>query len=142
MITMTERNASIDLTKRSPFATAVLVFLCWIGSAALVALAHAKLDSMSAGGSAVAVIGSIVIVAAIYMRLLTPQATVTHALGVGIAWLMLTIVADMIAASLAGYGWYPFLGSPDRPLLRNIALFVWIFGPAVFARNSSEEGES
>ena len=26
------------------------------------------------------------------------------------------------------------LGSPDRPLLRNVFFFVWIFSPALFAR--------
>lgn len=137
MIAMTEPNASVAVG-RHPVMTAALVLLCWIGSAALVALAHARLDSLSATGSVVAVIVSIFFVAWIYMRLITPQATVTHALGVGIAWLVLTVVAEMIADALAGYGWYPFLGSPDRPLLRNIALFVWIFAPALFARRSSQ----
>jgi len=37
-------------------------------------------------------------------------------------------------ATHLGRGWYAVLGSPARPLLRNIFFFVWIFSPALFAR--------
>jgi len=59
---------------------------------------------------------------------------VTHALGVGIAWLVLSMVVEMVVATCLGHGCSSLLGSPARPLLRNVFLFAWIFAPAVFAR--------
>jgi len=136
MTTMTQRD-TVVVTKHNPLTTALRVLVCWLGSAALVAIAHATLDALSPGGSAVAVILSILGAAALYMRVFAPDADVTHALGVGIAWLVMTIVAEMITATLEGHGWYSLLGSPARPLLRNVFLFVWIFAPAIFARSRS-----
>jgi hypothetical protein len=67
------------------------------------------------------------------MRLGAPEGTIDHALGVGIAWLVMAIFTEVVVAAVVGHGWYLVLGSPARPALRNLFLFVWIFGPAVFA---------
>jgi hypothetical protein len=66
------------------------------------------------------------------------EAGITHALGVGIAWLVLSIATEIALTTRVGHGWFTLLGSPDRPLLRNVLLFVWIFAPALFARRESE----
>jgi hypothetical protein len=83
---------------------------------------------------ALASIGVIVLCAYGYMRFGARESGLSHALGVGVAWLVLGIVAEMLMTRRLGHGWYAILGSPDRPLLRNIFLFVWIFAPALFAR--------
>ena len=60
-------------------------------------------------------------------------------MGVGIAWLILAIVAEIAISSRLGHGWYALIGTPDHPLLRNLFLFVWVFAPALFARREAEE---
>jgi hypothetical protein len=105
-----------------------LVFLFWLAAAVLVAACHVELDPLSPSGSAVAIIAVIVGASWAYTRLCAPCAGVSHALGVGIAWLVLTIVTEM------GCGRYALLGAPNHPLLRNLFLFGWIFAPALFAR--------
>jgi hypothetical protein len=47
---------------------------------------------------------------------------------------MFGIVTEIAGTMRLGHGWYAVLGSPERPLLRNIFFFVWIFAPAIFAR--------
>lgn len=117
---------------------AVLVFVFWLAAAVLVATAHAQLDTRSTTGGAVAAIASIVGTAYAYTRLCARSAEMPHALGVGIAWLVLTIVAELFVTARLGRGWYGVLGSPDHPLLRNVDLFVWIFAPALFARREGQ----
>lgn len=119
-------------------ATAVLILLFWLAAVAAVAVAHAGLDPVSPAGGAVATIGSIVLAAFCYTRLCARQAGTTHALGVGIAWLVLGIVTELAVTMHRGHAWYAILGSPDQPLLRNIVFFVWIFSPAVFAERSDQ----
>ena len=121
--------------------TAVLVAVTWIGGAVLVAAAHTWLDNLSVSGGAVATSASIAAIAFVYMRVCAPQATISHALGVGIAWLSLAIVTEMVVVTQTGAPWYGLLGSPERPLLRNCFLFVWIFAPAFFARNADADEE-
>jgi hypothetical protein len=89
---------------------------------------------MSTPGSAAAVIGSILVMAYVYMRLWTRRADMSHALAVGIAWLALAIVAEVVVTSRLGHGWFALLGSPAHPLLRSVFLFAWVFAPALFAR--------
>jgi hypothetical protein len=101
----------------------LLVFLFWLAAALLVAMAGAFVK-----------IAAIVAVAFAYTRLCARCAGMPYALGVGIAWLVLTIAAELLMTAHLGRGWFGLLGSPERPLLRNIDLFVWIFAPALFAR--------
>jgi hypothetical protein len=118
--------------------TWLIVILNWVAAATLVAVAHSRLDRLSTWGGAVAVIASIVGMAYVYMRLCARQADVSHALAVGIAWLVLAISAEVVVTTYLGHGWFALLGSPGQPFLRNVFLFVWIFAPALFARRSSE----
>src|SRR5215212_3837161 len=114
--------------------TMLLVLLFWLMAATLVAAAHVEIDRWSALGGAATTIAVLFLTACAYSRLVAPHAGVTHALGVGITWLSLSIVAEIALAQRLGHGWFTLLGSPDRPLLRNIFLFAWVFAPAFFAR--------
>ena len=139
MTTMAQRATGFADVRHHPVMTAVLVFLFWIAAAVLVATCHIELDARSESGSAVATIASIVLVAYAYTRLCARCAGIEHALAVGIAWLVLAIVTEIIATSRIGHGWYALIGTPEHPLLRNIFLFVWVFAPSLFARRQVEE---
>jgi hypothetical protein len=145
MTAMTQRTTQ-RVTHRLPFAarhhaanTAILVLAFWLAAAALVGTAHVEIDPLSPTGGAVATIGAVFAVAYGYTRLCAPNAGISHALGVGTAWLVMAIAAEMAMSTWLGHGWYALLGTPDRPLLRNVFLFVWIFAPAFFARGEVEE---
>lgn len=125
-------------TGHHPFTTAVLVVLFWLAAAALVATAHVLLDPFSTYGSSVVTTVAIAVVAYAYTRFCARHAELPHALGVGVAWLVLAIAAEILMTARTGRGWYGLIGSPDRPLLRNIDFFVWIFAPALFARREME----
>lgn len=122
-----------------PVMTAVLVFLFWLAAGVLVATCHVELDRLSPSGSAVAIIAAIVGAAWAYTHFCARCAGISHALGVGIAWLVLAIVTEIALTNRTGHGWYALLGTPNRPLLRNLFLFVWIFAPALFARREFAE---
>jgi hypothetical protein len=124
--------------RHHPATTAVLVLFFWMIAAALVIAAHVEIEPRSLKAGAVATIAVLVLTAYAYSRLAARQAGVTHALGVGIAWLALAIVTELALATQTGHGWFYLLGSPEKPLLRNIYLFVWIFAPALFARREPE----
>ena len=106
----------------------------WIVAAMLVMAARLTLDRVSPIASAAVTIAVILGAAYGYTRLAAQNAGVTHALSVGITWLVLSIVAELTIAARLGHGWFTLIGSPQHPLLRNVYLFVWIFAPALFAR--------
>ena len=107
------------------------VMLCWLIAAAAVATIHAQLSASLATAATTAVI---IVCAYCYTRFCAPCGGFNHALGVGVAWLLLGIVSEIVMTTQLGRGWYAILGRPDRPLLRNITLLVWTFAPALFAR--------
>jgi hypothetical protein len=113
--------------------TAITAILFWTFAAAAIAGTHMALDRRSPAGAAATTIGALLITAFCYTRL-AGHDSITHALGVGITWLVLAIVTEMLMTTHLGHGWYALLGSPDRPLLRNVFLFAWIFAPALFAK--------
>jgi len=113
------------------------VVMFWTMAAGLVSAAHFRLDRVSPVGGAAVEIAVLIGVAFCYMRLIVPSATVDHALLVGIIWLLLTIVAEMLVGGFVHHGWFALLGSPARPILRNVFLFAWIFAPALFARREA-----
>ena len=115
------------------------ILLTWLGAAVLVAATHTWLDGRSVASSAALVIGSITLMAFVYMRVCMRNADASHALGVGIAWLALSIVAEIVLTRMQGHGWYSLLGSPMHPVLRNLFPFAWIFIPVLFARSSDAE---
>jgi len=118
-------------------ATIARVALFWGIAAALVATAHLKLDRVFPWGGAAVEIGALITVAFCYMRFVARQATVDHALLVGIIWLLLAIVGEITVASYVHHDWFALLGSPARPMLRNVFLFAWVFAPALFARSEA-----
>lgn len=138
MTTMTHPATTFADVRHHPAMTAALVFVFWIAAATLVATCHVELDPVSPAAGAVGTIASIAAAAYAYTRFCARCAGVSHALGVGIAWLVLAIVTEIAIASRTGRGWFSLIGSPDRPLLRNVLLFVWIFAPALFAHGEVE----
>lgn len=82
-------------------------------------------------------IGAIVACAYLYTRLCARNGGLSHALNVGMVWLVLAIVTEIAVTERSGRGWFALIGSPAHPLLRNVMLFVWIFAPALFARRET-----
>jgi hypothetical protein len=139
MTTMTHAAVSFADARHHPLTTALLVGLFWLAAATVAATAHARIDSRSvAGGSAVSIV-SVFASACAYTRFCARQAGVTHALSVGIPWLVLAIVIEMAMTAHLGRGWYDLIGTPARPLLRNVFMFVWVFAPACFAHREVED---
>lgn len=121
-------------TPHHPVTTAAFVVLFWLFGGALVILAHAMLDGHSPLAGALAVIGAVFLAASLYTRFVVRQPSLGHCLAVGTAWIVLAIATELAVTASGVNGWHGLLGSPDRPLLRNTFLFVWIFVPALFAR--------
>ncbi|MGZ8867062.1 MAG: hypothetical protein ACXW2P_01870 [Thermoanaerobaculia bacterium] len=138
MTTMTHPAARFADRHHHPATTATLVLLFWVIAAVLVFASHNGIEPRWPKAGTVATIGSLLVTAYAYSRLVAREAGVPHALGVGIAWLALSIVVEISMTSVVGHGWFGLLGSPERPLVRNILLFVWIFSPALFARRASQ----
>ncbi|MCU1227250.1 MAG: hypothetical protein JWO97_134 [Acidobacteria bacterium] len=122
------------MTRHHPLTIAAFATLFWTAAAALVVAAHVDVDPFSPMAGAAATIGAIIVTAYCYTRLVAQNAGATHALSVGIAWLALSIVAEITMSTRLGHSWFSLIGSPDRPLLRNVFLFAWIFAPTLFAR--------
>ena len=135
MTTMTQSvSTPFSIRQHRPLTTAALVVLFWIAAAILVITTHLEIDPRSPITGGVMVIIILIAAAFSYTRLVARTAGVNHALGVGIAWLTLSIATEIAFTTRLRHGWFTLLGSPDHPLLRNIFLFVWIFAPAFFAR--------
>ncbi len=134
MTTMAHPAGRFAYRHHHPATTAALVAAFWVVAATLVAAAHVTIEPRSRLTGAAATIASVIATAFAYSRVAARRATVTHALGVGIAWLVLSMGTEIVLATQVGHGWFTLLGSPDRPLLRSVLLFVWIFTPSFFAR--------
>jgi hypothetical protein len=115
-----------------------VVLLFWTIAAALVAACHFGIETRWPAAGAAGAIVSVAAAAYAYMRLHARDRGTSHALGVGVAWLGLAIVAEVTISMRLGHGWYALLGSPAHPLLRNAFLFVWVFAPAAFASRGLE----
>jgi hypothetical protein len=107
------------------------VLLYWAMAAVLVLWADREFSSPAAGVSVKTF--AIVLVAFAYMRLTARKASLDHALFVGVTWLVLSIVAELLATRHFRRSWFELMGSPDSAL-RNILMFAWIGAPALFAR--------
>lgn len=104
--------------------------LFWIAAAFLVLATHGFVDPYSNAAGALLKVGAIVVAAFLYVRLTARNATVDHAVFVGLAWLMLDIISEMTLR-------VDLLGSTSAPATRNLILVTWIAAPALFARVSS-----
>src|SRR6266550_2206252 len=89
--------------------TYVVVF--WIAAALLILAAHQILDPISAVGAGAVKVIAIVGVAFAYMRRTAPEATLDHALSVGVAWLLFDIFAELLVARMVRHAWFELIGS-------------------------------
>lgn len=138
MATLTHPVAQSMDRHRHPATTAMLVVLFWVAAAVLAATAHLELAPRSPAAGSVAAIAGVSGAGYCYMRFCARSSGVSHALGVGIVWLTLAVVTEIAVTMRLGRGWSALLGAPERPLLRSLFLFLWIFAPAVFARREEE----
>ena len=114
-------------------ATWMRVMLFWAVAAALVVFVDRVFSTPAAGVTFKT--SAIVLVAFAYMRLTAPEVTLDHALFVGVTWLLLSIVAELLVTRYFRRSWFVLVGSPDSAL-RNILMFAWIGAPAIFAREN------
>jgi len=135
MTTMTQ-PATPHPVSHSLGTTVAGVVAAWLVAAVLLVATHLLIEPRAMHAADVLTVGAVLLVAFAYMRGLAPDAGVSHALGVGIAWLALSIATEILLTTRAGHPWFTLLGSPDRSLLRNVLLFAWIFSPALFARGT------
>jgi uncharacterized MnhB-related membrane protein len=119
--------------KHRLLATAAFVLLFWIIAVLLVFAAHQAFGHAEPWMSVAAKTIAIIATALAYMRIAAPGATLDHALGVGVIWLVLVIVVEVAVSEHIGRTWFQLLGSPDSAL-RNVLLVAWIAAPALFAK--------
>ncbi len=102
---------------------AFYIFLFWLVAATLVWASHGMLALQ---------LGAIVLAGLAYTRLTVRSASIQHTLGVGVAWAMLCIVAELALH-------VPLLGGPTaHPVYRDLLLLSWIAAPALFTRQRGE----
>ena|ERR1041385_1225931 len=77
---------------------------------------------------------SIEIVAVAFAYMTCAKCDLHNALGAGVAWLVLGIVAELIAAAVTGHNRFALLGSPQHVGLHYALLFLWVAAPAFFVR--------
>ena len=75
----------------------------------------------------------IILAAASAFAVLT-RVTIETALFTGVAWAMLSIIAEIVAATNLSQPWFALIGTPAHPLLRDLLLVTWIFAPSLFVR--------
>ncbi|MGZ8852400.1 MAG: hypothetical protein ACXW2X_03320 [Thermoanaerobaculia bacterium] len=117
--------------------TPASVLAFWAAAAFLVIVADHTFNEMSVPLCIAMKGAAILATGLVYMRLSARDATVDHALIVGVVWLVLGIVAEVVMAENTRHGWYSLLGSPAHPLWRDVLLFAWVAAPAIFARRRS-----
>lgn len=52
----------------------------------------------------------------------------------GLAWLALTVVAEIATALVVRQGWCELLGDPAVRWMRNVLMLTWVAAPALFKR--------
>jgi len=133
MTTMTHAAAPFAETKHHPLSTVALVLLFWMIAALLIVGTHRIVDPISSNAGVVLKLGAIVASGFAYMRLTARKATVDHALFVGLAWLLLDIISEIVASQAVGSGWFVLIGAPTSHV-RDLMLFTWVVSPAIYAR--------
>lgn len=123
--------------KSRAVACAAMAIVFWGIAAFLVALAHQRLDATSPAASVAIEVSAIVAMAAAYIRMAAPKATLDHALFVGTTWVLLAIAAEIVMTASSGRQWFALLGSPAHGGLRCILLIAWVIAPALFVRHRS-----
>ena len=130
-------ESQLSQLKHRLFITPAQVVGVWAVAALLVVVSHRTLGTVSIAACVAVKALAILASGYVYMRLLARDATVEHALLVGVTWLLLDIGAEIAIASTLGTRWYLLLGSPAYPIFRDVLLFAWVAAPAVFARGRS-----
>jgi hypothetical protein len=129
--------SSFSHRKHHAATTAAMVVVFWAIAALLVIVTHQVIGPLSVHACIVVQLATIIAVGFAYMALTAREATVDHALLVGTVWLLLAIVAELIATEHLGHTWFELLGAPAKPLYRCLLMFAWVAAPALFARNQA-----
>ena len=116
-------------------ARIALVVTFWGVAAFLVAIAHQRIDAASPVISAAIEVIAIAVSAGAYIRLVTPKATLDHALFAGTTWVLLGIATEIFMTAHSGRQWFALLGSPSNGGLRCVLLITWVIAPALFVRS-------
>ncbi len=117
-------------------ATIPVLLSAWGIAALLVIAAHHIFDPLSAAICVLVKVCAIVAVSFGYMRFATRDVTLDHALFACVTWLALAIVTEIIVTMLQHHGWSQLVGSPSSAT-RNLLMFAWVIGPALFARGEA-----
>jgi hypothetical protein len=133
-MTATAHSPVIAKPKHGRAFCAALAGASWIAAALLVGIANAELASSPVAAVVIEVF-AIMIMAAAYIGIAAPAATLDHALFVGTAWVLLAIAAEMIMTARSGHQWFALLGTPANGGLRCVLLIAWLIAPAVFVRS-------
>jgi hypothetical protein len=113
---------------------ATIATACWMAAALLVGIANSELASTPVAAVVVEVI-AIVGLAAAYIRIAAPEATLDHALFIGTTWVLLAIATELIMTARSGRQWFALLGTPANGGLRCVLLIAWLIAPALFVRS-------
>ena len=130
----THSPAGVAKPKHGRAFCAALAGASWIAAALLVAIANSQLTASPVAAVVIEVL-AILIMAAAYMRIAAPEATLDHALFVGTAWVLLAIVTELIMTAESGRQWFALLGRPENGGLRCVLLIAWLIAPALFVRS-------
>jgi len=120
--------------KRRASTRAALAAACWAAAALFVAIAHSMMASSPVAAVVIEVI-AIVLMAAAYIRIAAPEATLDHALFVGTTWVLLAMATELIMTARSGRQWFALLGTPANGGLRCVLLIAWLIAPALFVRS-------
>jgi hypothetical protein len=112
-----------------------LIVAFWSVAAVLVAIAHQRIAAMPPVVATVIEVIAIVATAGAYIRLVTPDATLDHALFAGTTWVLLGIATEIVMTAHSGRQWFALLGSPANGGLRCVLLIAWVIAPALFVRS-------
>jgi len=135
-MTATAHSHTSQLAKPKHRASvrATIATACWMAAALLVGIANSELASTPVAAVVVEVI-AIVGLAAAYIRIAAPEATLDHALFIGTTWVLLAIATELIMTARSGRQWFALLGTPANGGLRCVLLIAWLIAPALFVRS-------
>ena len=124
--------ADVGTQRRAHLAKTITLVVSYWGIAAVAVITLHRIVPTPPVACATLQTLAIVATALVYMKFAASEATIDHALFVGAAWLVLSIVAELVIAKHVGHGWFEIIGSPASAL-RNVLMFAWILAPALFA---------
>jgi hypothetical protein len=133
-MTVTTHLHTVGKPKYGRASCAALAGAFWIAAALVVTIAHSQLPSSPIAAVAIEVF-AIMIIAAAYIRIAAPAATLDHALFVGTTWVLLAIATELIMTAESGRQWFFLLGRPENGGLRCVLLIAWLIAPALFVTN-------